>query len=251
MAPTANDLVPSRPTSPAPTQTSLADHEVEEETLQHCVASERLHQQTVRAHSHLKIANARPIFLTVNNPKLIKLRAHHEVFQDRFTSEAVTLLAYPRHQLDQVAFVFQFFTTPYERRICILAYATTAKRAVTSPVITEFGRSSDSRVTTLAKTVMPLQCISVGPYFAKVANVETCLVLPEVFQHREWWRRHDRCITKPKEIEFLIRIRRPSVVVRRTSCIDPRSQDRENIWCAVQIRHDQGTDMCKNRDKLT
>lgn len=85
----------------------------------------------------------------------------------------------------------------------LLANTKTAKNATTTPVISNYGSSSDRHATNLMETVSPLQLTPVGPLSAKAPSVEMCRVLLEEFKcgGKRWG--HDRRIAKPMVIDLL------------------------------------------------
>lgn len=110
-------------------------------------------QPMASAHTHIKVAVAGPVFMTINERQKIKLDGHKEVIQMRPISKPVTLAMHSRQQLEQPTFIIHFYTMPYGRGVHLFANFTTNKSATTAQVTSPFGPPSNSDGTTLSETV--------------------------------------------------------------------------------------------------
>lgn len=59
----------------------------------------------------------RSILFTVNGPKPIKLRRHHEVLKAQLIGKTISLISHSRWRIDQSAIIIKIFSTGCERRI--------------------------------------------------------------------------------------------------------------------------------------
>lgn len=134
---------------------------------------------------------------------------------------------YSRQELDQPTLVIHFFATTYERRVRLLANASTVKSPVIVSMIPAFRPSRHRRVTVLAETVLHLLLIPTGWSLLKVSNVETFRLPLEIFAHRERLWHHDRCIAKTTVNRLLIGTRRQILAVGRTQRIVQWSRNRK------------------------
>lgn len=124
--------------------------------------------------------------MTINEPGRIGLGRHNEVFKDQFIGKTVSLIAPSRQRVKQSALIDNMFLTAHKRGVHLLANKTTAESTPIAPMIPVLSLYSDSRVTTLAKTVPHLQLINISPHTAKRVSVETCRVPPKIFEYKEW-----------------------------------------------------------------
>lgn len=92
----------------------------------HIMTTKCIDLTTIRMHSNFKIAIAHAIFMTVNEPKFIKLQPHHEIPKSRYIVENVSLFKHPSLHFDQSSLLI-FFLTAYELQIRLLANASTSK----------------------------------------------------------------------------------------------------------------------------
>lgn len=129
--------------------------------------------------------NCLPNSHNVQETKSHQSRRYHEVWMVRLIGEVVTLVVHPRQQLKKSAFVIHFFPAAYKWKFALLDNKTTAKSAVTTPVIRAFGPFCNKIVIAFAKTAPLLQRIAVSQHSATAANVRTCRVLLKIFEHRK------------------------------------------------------------------